>query len=154
MFKLKHILIHGHKFNPESTTIKCPTYFHTWAIHKYIHVHGLLKPLENRNNIHEISWAYPSVNSGSSILWRVEQVVHRHGARTLWAPMDCWKATPTSEPEIPHFECRLAQVNNETRTKPHETAWNHRQTMDSIWNYTWNYVIKNDEKAKHIQFSL
>lgn len=35
------------------------------------------------------------------------QVVHRHGARTLWTPMDCWKATPTSEPEMPHFECDL-----------------------------------------------
>ena len=112
-----------------------------------IHVHGLLKPLENRNNIHEISWAYPSVNSGSSILWRVEQVVHRHGARTLWAPMDCWKATPKSEPEMPHFECRLAQVNNETtwnHMKPHETtgkSW-------TAYEITWNYVIKKRRESE------
>lgn len=36
------------------------------------------------------------------------QVVHRHGARTLWAPLDCWKASAESEPEMPHFECSLA----------------------------------------------
>ncbi|CAK9020947.1 unnamed protein product [Durusdinium trenchii] len=35
------------------------------------------------------------------------QVIHRHGARTLWAPLDCWAAAPSGPPEMPQFQCDL-----------------------------------------------
>ena len=33
------------------------------------------------------------------------QVVHRHGARTVWAPLNCWAPEPGATPELPRFEC-------------------------------------------------
>eukprot|EP00931_Biecheleriopsis_adriatica_P122250 TRINITY_DN97250_c0_g1_i1.p1 TRINITY_DN97250_c0_g1~~TRINITY_DN97250_c0_g1_i1.p1 ORF type:complete len:479 (+),score=65.80 TRINITY_DN97250_c0_g1_i1:149-1438(+) len=32
-------------------------------------------------------------------------VVHRHGARALWAPLECWAAAPGQKPQTPSFRC-------------------------------------------------
>ena len=91
----------------------------------------------------QYSWLVHVLESILAVSYDVcTEVVHRHGARTLWTPMDCWKATPTSEPEMPHFECRLVilvilvQLNNETTCF---ATWNH---MKPLANSGKSWIIR------------
>ncbi|CAJ1355073.1 unnamed protein product [Effrenium voratum] len=63
---------------------------------------------------HEVHWAEPPVTDYELLLvqvpnaaGRVNEVVHRHGARNLWAPLGCWAPAPKAAPAAPELQCRL-----------------------------------------------
>lgn len=53
---------------------------------------------------HDVRWVQPSVE-GMELLQL--QVIHRHGARSLWAPLRCWAKSRNAPIERPPLRCNL-----------------------------------------------